>query len=58
MNGLDWLILMVVAASVLMAAGQGFFIELFSLAGAVLGFMLAAWNHAWLAAWFAPYVKR
>ena len=56
-NGLDWLILMVVAASVLMAAGQGIFIELFSLAGAVLGFMLAAWNHARLAAWFAPYVK-
>ncbi len=57
MNGLDWLILMVVAASVLMAAGQGIFIELFSLAGAVLGFMLAAWNHARLAVWFAPYVK-
>lgn len=57
MTGLDWLILMVVAASMLMAAGQGIFVEMFSLAGAVLGFLLAAWNHARVAAWFAPYVK-
>ncbi len=57
MNGLDWLVLMVVLASMLMAAGQGIFIELFSLAGAVLGFLLAAWNHARLATWFSPYVK-
>ncbi len=57
MTGLDWLILMVVAASMLMAAGQGVFVELFSLAGTVLGFLLAAWNHARVAAWFAPFVK-
>ena len=57
MNSLDWLILMVVGASMLMAAGQGIFIELFSLAGAILGYLLAAWNHARVAAWYAPYVK-
>jgi membrane protein required for colicin V production len=55
--GLDWMILSIVVASVLMAAGQGFFVELFSLAGAVLGFLLAAWNHGRLAVLFAPYVK-
>ncbi|MCI0356373.1 MAG: CvpA family protein [Acidobacteria bacterium] len=57
MIGLDWLILSIVVASMLMAAGQGIFVELFSLAGAVLGFLLAAWNHVRLAAWYAPYVK-
>ena len=57
MIGLDWMILSIVVASVLMAAGQGFFVELFSLAGAVLGFLLAAWNHGRLAVLFAPYVK-
>jgi membrane protein required for colicin V production len=56
-NGLDWLILMMVLASGLMAAGQGIFVELFSLAGAVLGYLLAAWNHERVAAWYAPYVK-
>lgn len=57
MSSLDWLILMVVLASVLMAAGQGLFVELFSLGGAVVGYWLAAWQHARVAAWFAPYVK-
>ncbi len=57
MIGLDWMILSIVVASVLMAAGQGFFVEMFSLAGAVLGFLLAAWNHGRLAVLYAPYVK-
>ncbi|HXE90675.1 MAG TPA: CvpA family protein [Terriglobales bacterium] len=57
MSSLDWLILSVVLVSVLMAAGQGLFVELFSLGGAVVGYWLAAWQHARVAAWFAPHVR-
>ncbi len=57
MSSLDWLILLVVVTSILMAAGQGLFVELFSLSGAVVGYLLASWQHARVAAWYAPYVK-
>lgn len=57
MNGLDWLIIAVVAVSVILAAAQGFFFELFSLAGTVAGYLLAAWQYQRAAAWFLPYVK-
>lgn len=57
MNGLDWAILGVMLASVLLAAAHGFFFEIFSLAGAVLGYVLAAWGYGHVAPWFTPYVK-
>ncbi len=58
MNGLDWLIVFTIALSVLLAAAHGFFFELFSLAGAVGGYLLAAWMYPRLAPWFLPYVKQ
>jgi membrane protein required for colicin V production len=57
MAGIDWLIVAVIALSVLVAAAQGFFFEVFSLAGAVFGYILAAWEYSRLAPWFEPYVK-
>jgi membrane protein required for colicin V production len=57
MNGLDWAIFGVMLASVLLAAAHGFFFEIFSLAGAVLGYVLAAWGYGHVAPWFLPYVK-
>src|SRR5215467_9278420 len=57
MNGLDWAILGVMLASVLLAAAHGFFFEVFSLAGAVIGYLLAAWGYGHVAPWFLPYVK-
>lgn len=57
MNGLDWIIIAVVAVSVVLATAQGFFFELFSLAGTVVGYLLAAWQYQRAAAWFLPYVK-
>jgi membrane protein required for colicin V production len=57
MNWLDWTILVVVVLSVLGAAAQGFLFELFSLAGVILGYLLAAWNYTRVAPWFAPHVK-
>src|SRR5437763_9347532 len=58
MSGLDWLIVLTLALSVLLAAAHGFFFELFSLAGAVGGYVLAAWTYPRLAPWFLPYVKQ
>ncbi|HUR37404.1 MAG TPA: CvpA family protein [Terriglobales bacterium] len=57
MTGLDWIIVVVIALSVMMAAAQGFFFEMFSLGGAVLGYLLAAWQYQSIAPWFEPHVK-
>ena len=57
MNSVDWLIVGVIVLSAVLAAAQGFFYELFSLAGVVAGFLLAAWDYAALAPIFLPYVK-
>jgi membrane protein required for colicin V production len=54
---LDWVILLVVVLSVLQAAAQGFFHELFALAGVVAGFLIAAWEYPRLAAWYMHYVN-
>ncbi|HET9184306.1 MAG TPA: CvpA family protein [Candidatus Angelobacter sp.] len=57
MNGLDWLILLIMLCSALLAAAQGFFFEVISLAGVVIGYLLAAWGYRRLAPWFLDYVK-
>lgn len=57
MTGADWLIVAVALLSSLMAASQGFFFEIFSLAGVAFGYLLAAWEYRRAAAWFAPYVS-
>lgn len=57
MSGLDWLIAGIVVLSVLLAAAQGFFFELFSLAGVVVGYLVAVWGYGRLSPWFAPMVK-
>ncbi|MGC2211535.1 MAG: CvpA family protein [Candidatus Korobacteraceae bacterium] len=57
MNGLDWLIAIILVLSVLHAAAQGFVFELFSLVGTVFGYLLAAWEYPVVARYIAPYVK-
>jgi membrane protein required for colicin V production len=47
----------VVGFSVLLAAAQGFFYEMFSLGGVVLGYLLAAWGYSMAAAWYRPYAS-
>jgi membrane protein required for colicin V production len=57
MTGLDWLIVAVFLFSVAGAISQGFVHELVSLAGVVVGYLMAAWNYHRLAPWFMQFVK-
>jgi len=57
MNVLDWLIAGILALSVIAAAAQGFAFELFSLAGTVFGYLLAAWEYPVAARYLQPFVK-
>ncbi len=53
---IDWAIVVILIISVLSAAKHGFFVEAFSLAGVVLGLMLASWNYQKLLPWISPWV--
>lgn len=57
MTGLDWTIVGILLFSVVLATAQGFFYELFSLLGSVLGYLLAAWNYRRVGGWLVPYAK-
>ncbi len=54
---LDWGIIFVVVISILVAAAQGFFYELFALAGAVIGYLVAAWEYPRVAEWYMRYMN-
>src|SRR5579863_976805 len=57
LSALDWLMVLVVVLSTAQAASEGFFHEFFSLAGVVVGFLIAAWEYPRAAAWYAHYVN-
>jgi len=57
MTAADWVIVAVVIASVVSAAMQGFFREAFSMAGLVVGYVVAAWRYERLAAWLMSFLK-
>src|SRR5437660_11005342 len=57
MNGADWIIIAAIVISIAMAASQGFFFEMISLAGVVLGYLLASWQYRYLGDWLGCYVK-
>jgi membrane protein required for colicin V production len=57
LSALDWMILFVLLMNVLGAIGQGFFYELFSFAGVILGFLVAAWQYPRIAAFYIHYVN-
>lgn len=56
MNVADWFILAAIVFSVIFAASQGFFYELISLAGTVIGYIVASWQYWRVAAWIRPHV--
>jgi membrane protein required for colicin V production len=53
---IDWLIVVVLLVSVLSAAKKGFFLEVFSLAGVVLGLLFASWNYQKLLPWVTRWI--
>jgi membrane protein required for colicin V production len=57
MTGVDWVIVVAMVLSMALAAKEGFFYEIFSLAGVVVGYLAAAWEYTRLAGWFSPYTR-
>lgn len=57
MTPADWLICAVVIVNVVLAAMQGFFSEALTMAGLVLGYIVAAWKYRSLAEWFDSFLK-
>jgi len=57
LSALDWLIVLVVLLSTLQAVTEGFFHEFFSLAGVIVGYLVAAWEFPRVAAWFARFTS-
>src|ERR1700722_1006308 len=53
----DWLICALVLLNVITAAMQGFFSEALTMAGLVLGYIVAAWKYRSLAEWFESFLK-
>lgn len=56
MTIVDWLIVVVLVVSVLSAAKAGLMMEVFSLAGLVLGLLLASWDYQALMPWWSHWV--
>lgn len=56
MTLVDWLIVVVLLVSILSAAKNGFFLEIFSLCGAILGLALASWNYQRLLPWMSHWI--
>ena len=52
----DWVICAVVLLNVITAAMQGFFSEALSMAGLVVGYVVAAWQYRRLAEWFEKFL--
>jgi membrane protein required for colicin V production len=57
MTAADWLIVVVVLLNIVTAAIQGFFSEALSMAGLVIGYIVAAWQYPGLSAWFMTFLK-
>ena len=53
----DWIICALVLLNVVTAAMQGFFSEALTMAGLIVGYIVAAWKYRGLAAWFEGFLK-
>jgi membrane protein required for colicin V production len=56
-NVADLLIILVLLVSVIQAAISGFFQEAFAIAGAVFGYIVAAWQYQRLTGYISPYIS-
>lgn len=57
MTAVDWVIVAVVILNVILAATHGFFAEAFSMAGLIVGYVVAAWRYKRFAAWLTTFLK-
>jgi membrane protein required for colicin V production len=57
MTPADWIICLVVFVNVVTAAMQGFFSEALTMAGLVVGYLVAAWQYRSLAEWLERFLK-
>src|SRR5690349_6551876 len=57
LSALDWLVVLVVLLSTLQAITEGFFHEFFSLAGVIVGYLVAAWEFPRVAAWYERFTN-
>ena len=53
----DWLICALVLVNVIAAAMQGFFSEALTMAGLIIGYIVAAWRYRGLAEWLEQFLK-
>lgn len=53
----DWFIVVVIVVSMIVAASQGFLLEVFALAGLILGLWVAMWNYPVLAVPFSHVIR-
>jgi membrane protein required for colicin V production len=57
MTPADWLILAFILMNVILAAMHGFFAEALSMAGLVVGYIVAAWQYPHVAEWLQSFLK-
>ncbi len=57
MSPADWIILALVVLNVVSAAMQGFFAEALSMAGLIVGYIVAAWQYQRLSIWLESFLK-
>ena len=57
MTPADWIICAVLLLNVMTAAMQGFFSEALTIAGLVVGYLVAAWQYRGLADWLETFLK-
>jgi membrane protein required for colicin V production len=57
MSPADWMICALVLVNVIAAAMQGFFAEALTMAGLVVGYIVAAWQYRNAAQWLENYLK-
>jgi membrane protein required for colicin V production len=57
MTTADWLIVLVIVLNVILAAMHGFFAEALSMAGLVVGYIVAAWQYPRLATWLMTFLN-
>jgi membrane protein required for colicin V production len=53
----DWIICVVLVLNVVTAAMQGFFSEALTMAGLIVGYIVAAWKYGIVAAWLEKFLK-